>query len=203
MTLAIAQRARRIGTRRMETFANASDNELVAHTRAGQHDAYGELVRRHQTAVYNIAYRLVGERETALDLAQETFLRAFRALASFDCARPFAPWLYRIATNTALNWLERQRVPTVSLDSDAEEEREIPDESNTPERAVLLAEQGARVRRAMLALPPRQRAVIELRHFQDLSYEEIATMLNIPLSDVKSDLFRARHKLRQMLVDER
>jgi RNA polymerase sigma-70 factor (ECF subfamily) len=188
----------------MESFENASDGELVARTRAGERDAYGELVRRHQATVYNIAYRLVGERETARDLAQETFVCAFSALASFDATRPFAPWIHRIATNTALNWLARQRVPTVPLEhDDAEAAREIPDESNDPARALLVQEQNARVRRALIALPPRQRAVIELRHFQDLSYEEIATTLGIPLSDVKSDLFRARQHLRKLLAGER
>ena len=187
----------------MESYENASDGELVTRTRAGQRDAYGELVRRHQTAVYNIAYRLVGERQTALDLAQEAFVRAFTALDSFDRARPFAPWLYRIATNAALNWLERKRVPTVPIErKDADRALEIPDVSNEPERIVLAAEQNARVRRAILDLPPRQRVVIELRHFQELSYEEIAKALGIPLSDVKSDLFRARQRLREILVSE-
>jgi RNA polymerase sigma-70 factor (ECF subfamily) len=187
----------------MDLFQNASDGELVARTRAGQRDAYGELVRRHQSAVYNIAYRLVGERQTALDLTQEAFVRAFRALDSFDRARPFAPWLHRIATNAALNWLERKRVPTVPLERDnADRASEIPDESHEPERVVIASEQNARVRRAILGLPPRQRAVIELRHFQDLSYDEIATALGIPLSNVKSDLFRARQALRQTLASE-
>jgi RNA polymerase sigma factor (sigma-70 family) len=204
MALAAAQRGNWVRTSRMESFENASDGELVARTRAGERGAYGELVRRHQATVYNIAYRLVGERETARDLAQETFVRAFSALASFDATRPFAPWIHRIATNTALNWLERQHVPTVSLErDDTEPARAIPDESNDPARALLVQEQNAHVRRALIALPPRQRAVIELRHFQDLPYEEIATTLGIPLSDVKSDLFRARQHLRKLLAGER
>jgi RNA polymerase sigma-70 factor (ECF subfamily) len=187
----------------MDSFQNAPDGELVARTRAGQRDAYGELVRRHQSAVYNIAYRLVGEQQTALDLAQETFVCAFNALASFDRTRPFAPWIHRIATNTALNWLERKRVPTVPLEhDDSDHAPEIPDESNEPERVVLASEQNAHVRRAILTLTPRQRAVIELRHFQDLTYEEIAATLGVPLSDVKSDLFRARQQLRQFLASE-
>jgi len=203
MAFTVAQRGRQFLTRSMDSFQNASDGELVARTRAGQRDAYGELVRRHQSAVYNIAYRLVGERQTALDLAQETFVRAFSALDSFDRTRQFAPWLHRIATNIALNWLERKRVPTVPLErDDTDHALEIPDESNEPQRVVLASEQNARVRRAILALPPRQRAVIELRHFQELSYEEIAAMLGVPLSDVKSDLFRARQQLRQSLASE-
>ena len=203
MALTIAQRGRHVWTRQMNSFENEADGELIARTCAGQRDAYGELVRRHQSAVYNIAYRLVGERQTALDLAQEAFVRAFSAFGSFDRTRQFAPWIHRIATNTALNWLERKRVPIVSLERDnAEHSLEISDELNEPERVVLASEQNARVRRAILALPPRQRAMIELRHFQELSYEEIAATLNLPLSDVKSDLFRARQQLRQSLANE-
>ena len=187
----------------MDSFQNVSDSELVARTRAGQRDAYGELVRRHQSAVFNIAYRLVGERQTALDLAQESFVRAFNALDSFDVKRPFAPWIHRIVANTALNWLERKRVPTVPLDREDEyRPLEILDESSEPERVVLASEQNARVRHAILDLPPRQRVVIELRHFQELSYEEIAKALDLSLSDVKSDLFRARQRLREILVSE-
>jgi len=203
MAFTAAQRGYQIWTRRMHSLENVPDGELVARTRGGERDAYGELARRHQSAVYNIAYRLVGERQTALDLAQETLVRAYGALASFDQTRPFAPWIHRIATNITLNWLERRRVPSMPREREnANHALEIPDESNEPERIALAAEQSARIHCAILALPPRQRAVIELRHFQELSYEEIAATLGIPMSDVKSDLFRARQQLRQTLASE-
>jgi RNA polymerase sigma-70 factor (ECF subfamily) len=176
----------------------ASERELIECTRRGECDAYGELVRRHQTVVYNIAYRLVGERQAALDLAQETFVHAYQALASFDATRPFAPWIRRIATNLALNWLERNRVSLVSLESEAED-ISSPDHSCEPERAYLELEQTDVVRRAILSLSLRQRAMIELRHFQELSYQDISATLHLPLSDVKSDLFRARQRLRAYL----
>jgi RNA polymerase sigma-70 factor (ECF subfamily) len=184
------------------------DPQLVAAARRGQPDAYGELVRRHQAAVYNVAYRLVGERQQALDLAQETFVRAYRALHSFDGERPFGPWVNRIAANVALSWLQRRRVPTVPLAGeradgagDGAAELPLPDYAAEPERVYLAGEAQERLRRAILALPPPYRAVIELRHFQDLSYEEIAAALGIPLSDVKSHLFRARRLLRRSLEE--
>lgn len=201
--------ARRAGTSpAAPAWPALAEQELVAAARGGQPDAYGELVRRHQAAVYNVAYRLVGERQQALDLAQETFVRAYRALGSFDAERPFGPWVNRIAANVALSWLQRRRVPTVPLareradgDGDGRAEVPLPDYAAEPERVYLAGEAHERLRRAILALPAPYRAVIELRHFQDLAYEEIAAALGIPLSDVKSHLFRARRLLRERLEE--
>jgi RNA polymerase sigma-70 factor (ECF subfamily) len=192
----------------MESWAALADRQLVTLALSGRADAYGELVRRHQSAVYNAAYRLVGDRQEALDLAQDAFVRAQGALDSFDPARPFGPWICRIAVNTALNWLQRRRVPTVPLaggavgQADEGRELSLADDTSEPERVYLAAERQALLRGAILALPPNYRAVVELRHFQDLSYDEIAAALNIPLSDVKSHLFRARRMLRERLERE-
>ena len=190
-----------------DPWASVADGQLAARALSGRPDAYGELVRRHQAAVYNVAFRLVGERETALDLAQEAFVRAYNALGAFDPRRPFGPWINRIVTNLALTELARRGRRAVSLDAAPAAGEDTPgagalaDEAAEPERLYLAGEQRRLVRQAILALPPRYRAVIELRHFQDCSYEEIAATLIIPLSDVKSDLFRARRLLRQWLED--
>ena len=189
----------------MESWAALADHQLIIQVLNGHTDAYGELVRRYQAAVYGAAYRLVGNQQDALDLAQEAFVRAYSALGSFDTARPLGPWLNRIAVNTALNWLQRRRVPTVPLAHpsvsapNARVEWQLADDSAEPERAYLAAEQQKQLRLAILALPPHYRAALELRHFQELSYEEIAEALGISLSDVKSHLFRARRMLRERL----
>jgi RNA polymerase sigma factor (sigma-70 family) len=192
----------------MQPWAALADHQLVALALRGRPDAYGELVRRHQSAVYNAIYRLVGDRQEALDLAQDAFVRAYRGLDSFDTVRPFGPWIGRIAVNTALNWLQRRRVPTVPLArgvaGEAIEERELSlaDDTSEPERVYLAGERQALLRGAILGLPPRYRAIIELRHFQELSYDEIAAALGISPSDVKSYLFRARRMLRERLERE-
>lgn len=186
-------------------WTGSTDGEILAEAVRGNSDAFGEIVRRHQVAVFNVAYRLVGDRQVALDLAQDAFVRAYHALQRFDRERPFGPWINRIVANLAVDWLQRRRVPTVELPSYAEDsdgnggEYALPDVSGEPERLYLEREQRDALRRAILALPVHYRAVVELRHFQDLSYEEIATTLGIPLSDVKSHLFRARRLLRQWL----
>ena len=177
-----------------------SERELVARTLTGDDDAFADLVHIHQAVVYNIAYRLVGWRETAQDLAQEAFLRAFKALRTFDLDRPFGPWLYRIATNLSLNHVKRARLPTVPLEvGDETKPSAIPDVSSEPAARFARAEVQMQLREAILSLPPDYRAVIELRHFQEMSYARMAQVLNMPVGTVKTHLFRARRLLRKRL----
>ena len=181
----------------MIRLSEATEQELILLARGGNSDAYGRLVARYQQTVYNIAYRLTGNRQEAEDVAQESFVKAHKALDRFDPQRPFAPWLYRIATNTALNWIKRRR-PEVELDV----ETPPVDAAPGPEALTIAADSAARLRAAIAVLPPNQRAAIELRHFQGLSYREMSEVLDAPLSDIKSWLFRARRKLREVLADE-
>lgn len=182
------------------------EREWLLRAQQGDGAAFGELVRCHQTAVFNVAYRLLGRRQDAEDAAQEAFMRAYRALDRFDVERPFAPWIKRITTNLCYNWLDKERVrPAISAadlsreGEDAADLDELAKEPTTPEHMLAATEQSDQIRTALLRLPLRYRVVIELRHFQDLSYAEIAEVVERPLSDVKSDLFRGRKKLAQLL----
>ena len=181
------------------TTNNLTDAQIVARVLKGDQAPYGLLVERYQPAVFNAAYRLLGHIEEAADITQEAFLRAYQALDSYQTNRPLAPWLCRIAINLALSRLKKRR-PALPLDE--ETGYDPPDPSAEPQAALLHAEQQQMLRQAILALPPDQRAVIELRHFQDQSYEEIAAGLGISLTNVKSRLFRARQQLRQILQKE-
>lgn len=171
--------------------------ESARHGGAGAASAYGELVRRYQAAVFNVCCRLLGERAEAEDAAQEAFLRAYARLETFDLARPFGPWIRRVAANLCLNRLEARGPTHLALDDELDQAVDAP--FANPEAAREQAEQAEAVRAALAGLPPRYRAVVELRHFQGLSYEEIAAALSLPLSDVKSHLFRARKLLAQRL----
>ena len=186
----------------------ANERELLLQAKQGNTAAYGKLLQSHQTAVFNVAYRLLGNRRDAEDMTQETFLRGYRALNTFDLARVrgenlFAPWIKRIATNVSLNWLESRRIrpQTTASDLPRAEESDVRDmdewasEQTTPEQGLVQQERSQRLRAAILALPPHYRAVVELRHQQEMSYAEIAKALERPLSSVKSDLFRARKML--------
>jgi RNA polymerase sigma-70 factor, ECF subfamily len=170
-----------------------TDRDLILRARRGDRDAFGELVTRYQTGVFNVCYRMTNERREAEDLAQETFLRVYSRLDMFDLEREFGPWVRRAAANLCLNHLESQKV-TAEIDDDRDA-----DESSGPEAVVEVRERSEKIRAALASLPPNYRTVVELRHYQELSYDEIATELNIPLSDVKSHLFRARKLLAEKL----
>lgn len=186
---------------------DAGEQQLLRRAQTGDTAAFGDLVRHHQTAVLNVAYRLLGNLGDAEDAAQEAFLRAFRAIDRFDPKRPFAPWIKRITVNVCLNWLQaaQQRTQTAvtDLQHPAAEQAVTMDRwahtAPTPERQLEVQEQNERLRQAILALPPIYRAVIELRHFQEMSYDEIAAALERPVSSVKSDLFRARKQLAERM----
>ncbi len=176
------------------------DGDLVRRSLQGNPEAFGELVQRYQSSVFNVCYRLLGERAAAEDLAQEAFMRAYERLGTFDVSRPFGPWIRRVAANHCLNHLERRPQPDQPLDDEAA----LPvgqawHGTQDPATVAEMNQTAQALRAAILALPPRFRAVIELRHFQDLSYAEMAAALERPLSDVKSDLFRARKLLAQSL----
>jgi RNA polymerase sigma-70 factor (ECF subfamily) len=177
-------------------MSSADEHELARRVKQGDREAFGELVHRHQQAVFNAAYRVLGNVHDAEDAAQETFVRAFRFFERFDPDRPLAPWLKRIAVNTCLNRLEARR-PAAALDEEAITSGADPG----PEGQTVIRQRDERVRYELARLPPLYRAVVELRHFQDLSYQEIARQLGRPVSSVKSDLFRARKLLAEALRD--
>lgn len=176
--------------------ADPEEAQLLVRAQRGNLFAFEELVRRYQRRVYAVALRIVRRHDVADDVAQETFVRAHRNLASFDTARPFGPWIARIAANLALNHLRspvsrEQELP----EGHAERASERPD----PLSAVLDDEARRVLDRALQELPAEQRAVFVLRVMEELSYREIADALGIAQGTVMSRLFRARERLREAL----
>ena len=163
----------------------------------GDPDAFSELISRHQSVVFNIAYRMLGNRRDAEDAAQDAFIRSFLGLDTFDTGRPFLPWIKQITINICLNRIKKNH-PTPSLDEGLPPPREP---SPGPEAQTVYRERDTQILAAILSLSPRHRSVIELRHFQNLSYADISEALDRPLSDIKSDLFRARKILAEKLKD--
>lgn len=190
------------GETRTITLVEQNDAELVRQTLCGNTAAYNGLVQRYQRQVYNLAFRMLGNAEDAGDLVQETFLRAYGALGSFRQDASFLTWLYKIASNLCIDQLRSRKAKgALSLDVELEEGREPRSESRTsaPEdTAVRNAVQDV-VHRAILNLPERYRKVVIMRHLQDMSVEEIATILDEPTGTVKTHLFRARAMLRERL----
>lgn len=163
---------------------------------AGESEAFATLVERYGDRVFNLALRIVGDRDAAADCAQEAFIRAYRALHQYDLARPLAPWLYRIATNASLNYAQRWHAHEDPTDELPEPP---PSEATSPEAIVVAREEVGLVLKAIQALPPRYHAALTLRHLHELSYQEVAEALGIPLGTVKTHLFRARAALRAEL----
>lgn len=163
----------------------------------GEHQAFGELVRRYQTSVFNVCYRIMGERQEAEDMTQEAFLRAHDRLRTYDPERPFGPWIRRVGANLCLNSIKRRKLMILPLEEELEGSTSKVDER--PEAAQVHAERAQAIRDAILDLPTHYRVVIELRHFFDMTYKEIAQAVGLPLSDVKSHLFRARKLLAERL----
>jgi len=168
-----------------------------------QRQAFAQLVRRYQGLVLSVIFSLVRNEESARDLTQETFLKAFRALKSFDQNRSFKPWLLRIANNCALDYLRtRQNKEEVSLDLIMEEEPGLePFDKNDPSE---LAEHNLFIEKLSLALhllPLRYRQAFVLRHQYDLTYDEIAEVMQESENNVRTLLFRARDRLRKLLLE--
>jgi RNA polymerase sigma-70 factor (ECF subfamily) len=185
----------------------STDEELIARTLAGDDEAFATLVSRHTDLVYTIALRVVGDEDEADDVAQETFVRAYRALGRFRGDSKFSSWLYRIAVNRGLTHLKRRKRRAVTVDFVAEPYVEaqaaMADTSTDPERFVLDQEFRLRVRDAVKTLPPRYRAVVTLFYLEERSYREVADVLGIPMGTLKTHLHRARALLKNVLTNDR
>lgn len=169
------------------------DSELTRAALAGERRAFDELVERYEARIYNLALRVTGNRADALDAAQSTFLKAYLNLHRFDVARPFFSWIYRIGMNESLDAV-RERRRFVELDP------EWASAAASPEQESAAHEAGHEIQAAVQELPPEQRAVIVLRHFHGLSYQEMSEIVDVPVKTIKSRLFEARSTLRDRLV---
>lgn len=192
----------------MESNAELEDGELVRRVLAGEEILFETLVRRYQARVVSHVTRMVGNRDDALDLAQEIFLKVFQALDRYNPAYKFSTWLFRIAGNAAIDHLRKRRPRTVPLETPDPDgppgQYQAEQRSNwlDPYGELRNSERGQAIHRAIQELPPDFRELIALRHFAGLSYEDIAELKKMPLGTVKNKLFRARVVLKDRLAGE-
>lgn len=177
-----------------------AEQPLIQRAQKGDHEAFAALVAEHQRYVYNLALRVLKNEDEALDLAQETFVRAWMALPNFRGQSQFRTWLYRIVTNLCYNRLPNLRRSLNDLGDDII--AEIPETDpafDNPAHGLESRELRSYLHKAIDDLDENYRLLISLRYQNELSYEEIASMLNLPLGTVKTGLFRAKEQLRRAL----
>lgn len=177
-----------------------TDEVLVDETRKGNKKSFELLVIKYEKQIFNLIFHFTKDRELVAELAQETFLKAYRAIHFFKGKSSFYTWLRRIAINNSINYLHSRE--HISLESEPEESnfRNIGDSKfGTPEKNVLLNEVSIVIKDAMDSLPDRLRSILVMREFEDMSYEEIAEVLKCPVGTVRSRLFHARRLLKEKL----
>jgi len=197
------------GPPRAAGVSESDDKELVVRALDGEEAAYRELLERFRRPLFSLIYRMIGDREQAEDLAQESFVKAFNNLDSYNPSYRFSSWLFKIANNHAIDHLRRARLPTVSIhgsphaaNAEREEETRIVLEAHdeSPEQEMLALELGGEIEEAIARLRPDYRTAVILRHIESRPYEEIAEIMDVPIGTVKTFLHRARAELREVLA---
>jgi RNA polymerase sigma-70 factor (ECF subfamily) len=185
------------------------DNLLIEQCLQGQQSSFSELIDKYKNLVFNLAYRMTYNLEDAEDISQETFIRVYRSLYNFNPNYKFSTWLYQMTLNICRDRFRKGKIPSISLDAPLKEDDQkdfssiIPNNQNNPEDIIMGVEQNNFINDLITSLPLKYREVIILRHLRDLSYEEMSKILNISLGSVKTRLFRAREKLREILETSR
>lgn len=180
----------------------SSDEELVALSQGGDLDSFNQLVLRWERPIYALAYRVIGREEEARDVAQETFLRAFRALKGFKGQAKFSSWLYRITLNLCRDWIRREKRTPIAVAPEGVDLVELAGEetpSESIEDLVARRQLGRAVSKAMALLPEDQRTAIILKEYHGLTFQEIAELLDCPLSTVKTRLYQGLSVVRKQL----
>ncbi len=181
------------------------DRKLVAAAKKGDNQAFQKLLKKYRKSVYYMLLKMVKNADDAEDLTQEAFAKAFNSIEKFDSKYAFSTWLFRIATNNCIDFIRKKRVQTVSIDTPVEGDDgsnmrfDVRDEDLDPNEAMLKEQRRLYLNMAIERLPEKYKILVELRYFRELSYEEVAQELQIPLGTVKAQLFRARELLNQEL----
>ncbi len=190
------------------TPAYADDDVLIRRAQQGDRSAFNDLISKHERRAYQYAFRLTSNQDDASDIVADAFVRVFNALPNFKGNSAFTTWLFRILTNCYLDQRKRERNKqhvslegTLQTDS-GEVERQIEDTGDGPEEKLERSEREVAVQTAIGQLPEYQRAMLVMYHVENLSYEEMAETLDLPLGTVKSRLNRARLSLRELLVQD-
>jgi len=183
------------------------DLDLVAKAREGDQVAFDKLMTRYRDSIFFMVLKMVHNRDDADDLTIEAFGKAFQNIANYSADYAFSTWLFKIATNNCIDFIRKKRLQTTSIEQSrkGEDGEVVPiavrDHNPDPEEALVKEQRAAKIRAAIEKLSPKYRSLIELRYLDELSYEEIAEKLDLPLGTVKAQLFRAKEMLYNALKD--
>jgi len=189
-------------------YSNVSDQQVVVYAQQGREDAYRELISRYERPVFSLIFRMVRDKETAEDLAQETFIKVLNNIDRYLPEFKFSSWLFKIANNITIDFLRKRQIDTISIegapDAVTEESKRataiaLASGGESPLQELESKELGEQIERAIGKLRPEYRACILLRHVEDYSYDEIAEIVKLPLGTVKTYIHRARAELREHL----
>jgi RNA polymerase sigma-70 factor (ECF subfamily) len=181
-----------------------TEQRIIQEAKNGNRDAFAELVDLYKDKVYHVSYRMVGNRQEAEDVAQETFLRVYANLDNYDPQYKFSTWIYRIASNLSIDLL-RKRKKNLSIDAEisgaegVDWHDRLADTGKGPEEEVLTDQLQEEVQGAIMGLSPKYRAVMLLRYIEDLSLQEISEAVQLPISTIKTRIHRGREALRKKL----
>jgi RNA polymerase sigma-70 factor (ECF subfamily) len=182
------------------------DKTLVAKARKGDRKAFEMIVKKYEQPLAGYFVRIVGDREMALDFAQDVFLKVHASLETFRPAYKFSTWLFKIASNHLIDHWRRRKIPTVSIDQplgcgEGHLTIQVPDEGPSTERTYELAEIRGRIENALGKIPPALAELFVLRHVNEFSYEEIAEIKGLPVGTVKNKVFQAKELVRDLFME--
>ncbi|HLB00242.1 MAG TPA: sigma-70 family RNA polymerase sigma factor [Bacteroidota bacterium] len=182
------------------------DLSLIDAALGGDQSAFRELMKKHRDSIFNLIHRIIRDTEQVEDLTQETFVKAFASLRNFNREYAFSTWLYKIATNSSIDYIRKKKLQTISINKpviheDSDYSIELPDSTYEPDRFIIQRQKSTIIAEAIAQLPPKYRKVIVMRHTEERDYAEIAKILKIPIGTVKAHIFRARELLSKYLRD--
>lgn len=190
------------------SVSSIEDDKLVSDALSGKESSYNKLVAKYDRPIFFHIRKMIKEQEMVEDLVQEVFIKAFKNLETYSNEYAFSTWLYRIATNHTIDYLRKKKLQTFSINDplktkDGEMEVQLPDNSFATDAPIIKHERKIIVQDAIENLPEKYRMVIQMRHMDELSYQEISDELDLPLGTVKAHIFRARELLYKALIDKR
>ncbi|MEP6903408.1 MAG: sigma-70 family RNA polymerase sigma factor [Actinomycetota bacterium] len=188
----------------LNSIQSLTDIELIAKAIGGREDSFEELVRRYQRPITNYVFRMLNDYDSSLDVTQEVFIKVYNSLQKYSSEYKFSTWLYRIAHNAAIDFIRRRAPNEQSIETENKDgayQLQIESPNPNPEQERERSEWRTEIESVVKCLPSVYRELILLRHAQDLSYDEIAEVTNLPLGTVKNRLFRAREMMRDIFIE--